>query len=662
MVLACLAARSQMPDPAQDPLEKAYNAFRDKHFEAAIAHFRKAVEAAPNRASIRKDLAYAYLKTGETEAARGQFAEAVRLAPDDLHAALEYAFLCHETGRTATARAVFDGIRKSSDAAVRETAEQAFQNIDKPLVEGIARWTEALQRSPSDFSAHQELAQLAEKRQDNALAAQHYWQAWSLRPELRDLLVKLGLAWKALGEEDKAHAAFLAASRSKDTRTAESARELLPDRYPYVYEFRNAIDLDPRNFDLRRELAYLLLAMERREEAEEVFETVVRLAPRDLLSAAQLGFLRLARNDRDGALPLLEMVLHGDNKELAERVRSVLQQGSARPERQPRPTSDSKRMGDRSYQAGYLRDALKFYNAAHEDDPLDFSVILKLGWTHNVLRQDDQAARWFQMARRSPDTAIAREAARAHENLSPALARFRTTVWFFPSYSSRWRDVFTYGQAKVEMKLGRLPLRVYPSLRFIGDTRHVTSEARPQYLSESSFILGGGLATDPWRGVVLWGEAGSAVGYRRRTDFPRAGPDYRGGVSFNRGFGRLLGAPSRGAFFETSEDGVFISRFQNDFIIYTQNRLGFTARAIEALGGLQAQLYWNANASTDARRQYWANTVETGPGIRFRWKAMPPSWVFSVNVLRGAYTRNEGNPRRPNFNDVRVGMWCAVTK
>jgi hypothetical protein len=222
--------------------------------------------------------------------------------------------------------------------------------------------------------------------------------------------------------------------------------------------------------------------------------------------------------------------------------------------------------------------------------------------------------------------------------------------------------MFTYGQAKVEVKLGGLPLRSYASMRFVGDTRNVTSEARPQYLSESSFIFGGGLATDPWRGFVVWGEAGVAVGYRNRPDASQSGPDYRGGVAFNRGFGRLLGAESGGMFFETNDDGVFISRFNNDFLLYSQNRFGFTAPAIDSLGGFQPQFYWNANASTDARRQYWANTVETGPGIRFRWKGMPPSFLFSVSLLRGAYTRNEGNPRRPNFNDLRVGMWYAVTK
>jgi hypothetical protein len=73
-------------------------------------------------------------------------------------------------------------------------------------------------------------------------------------------------------------------------------------------------------------------------------------------------------------------------------------------------------------------------------------------------------------------------------------------------------------------------------------------------------------------------------------------------------------------------------------------------------------LFWNLNSSADVRRQYWANTLETGPGLRFRWAWMPPSWVYSVNFVRGAYTVMEGNPRNRLYNDLRVGFWYAFTR
>jgi hypothetical protein len=212
---------------------------------------------------------------------------------------------------------------------------------------------------------------------------------------------------------------------------------------------------------------------------------------------------------------------------------------------------------------------------------------------------------------------------------------------------------------KTEIRLGRLPLRPYLSTRFIGDTRRITSEAMPQYLSESSFLLALGLAASPWRGLTLWGEAGTAASYLRRPGAGRAVPDYRGGAAYQRGYGHLLGAEAPGPFLEIGWDGVFVSRFQNDLLLYWQNRAGYT---LPAWAGLRVQLCWNGNLTADSRRQYWANFAESGPGLRLRWPGLPESLVFTVSVLRGVYTRNQDNPRRPNFNDLRVGFAYAITR
>ena len=74
----------------------------------------------------------------------------MRLDPGDHHVALEFAFLANETGHQRVARLVFDRVRATGNA----TAEQAFQNVDRPLGEGIARWQQALERDPNNFSAH----------------------------------------------------------------------------------------------------------------------------------------------------------------------------------------------------------------------------------------------------------------------------------------------------------------------------------------------------------------------------------------------------------------------------------------------------------------------------------------------------------------------------
>jgi hypothetical protein len=316
-------------------------------------------------------------------------------------------------------------------------------------------------------------------------------------------------------------------------------------------------------------------------------------------------------------------------------------------------------LADKSYSAGYLRDALRYYEIAYKENPADAETQLKLGFTHNMLRQDDEAIRYFDLARKSSDPRVREEAGRAYRNLRPSLARFRSTAWLFPMFSSRWHEAFSYGQWKVEMRLGSLPFRPYFSTRLVADSQRSGGSIQPQYLSESSFIFGVGLATSPWRGLSGWAEAGTAVRYRERHDTGRMVPDYRAGLSWSRGFGHLIRAESPGLFFETTEDMVMLSRFQWNLLFYSQNRAGFT---LPSIAGLQSQILWNVNLTSDRNREPWANFIDTGPGLRFRSRRMPPSMVWSLDLLRGNYLIREGNPRRPIYYDVRAGVWYAITR
>jgi Tfp pilus assembly protein PilF len=624
---ACALAFAQTPDPAFAPLTRAYDALRALDYETAIAHFKSGIDAAPDRPAIRKDLAYTYLKIGENDLARAQFREAMRLDPADDLVALEFAFLSFEAKAQADARRIFDRIRKTGNPV----AERAFRNVDAPLAAGIDRWKKALDLAGPSFSGHFELATLAEQRDELDLAAEHYEKAWRLLPDRRSVLVDLGRVWKSLGRDVDATAAFLAASRGGEPRAAELARELLPARYPFVPEFRAALALDPQNVELRRELAYLLLRMEQQPGAEAEFAA---LAPNDLLAATQLGFLLWARNERALAQPHFDRVLASDDEELANRVRAVLRMPQvlrARPA--PRPESiDAKVMAERSIKAGYMKDALKYLESAHEADPGDFDVMLKLGWTLNILRQDRRAWQWFNLARKSADPRVAAEAARAWKNLRPSVERLRMSGWLFPMYSTRWSAAFSYGQAKLELRTG-WPVRPYVSARLVGDSAFFVTQS----LSERAVILAVGLTTPAYHGARAWFEAGNAVGYTTG----RMLPDYRGGLAFGRAWR---------TFADTTVDALYVSRFDKDFLVYSQSRLGRLAGPL--------QLYWNANLTFDARRQSWANFVETGLG--FRISLIPPAF-FTVNLLRGAYLINTNNPRRPNFTDLRAGIWYAFS-
>jgi len=239
---------------------------------------------------------------------------------------------------------------------------------------------------PGNFSAHEELARLAEQRDELELAAEHFEAAWRLRPDRRDLLLDLGRVWKEMGRDGDSIAALIAAWRGASARVSEQAR------------------------------------------------------------------------------------------------------------------------------------------------------VLKLGWAYNIVKDDQEALRWFDRARRSPDPAVSTQALRAYRNLAPGLERFRTTLWAYPIYSTRWHDAFGYAQIKTEARLAFLPLRPYVSLR-LGDFRgSVQTAFGPQFLSDRSAIAAAGLATIPWYGLTGWLEAGEALFFRRTPqDRARMKPDYRGGVSYGKG-------------------------------------------------------------------------------------------------------------------------------
>ena len=296
ILLFTLASGVVAQQPGDAELTQAYKALAAKDYDTAIELFHSGLLKQPQNASAHKDLAYTLLKTGDNPEARDEFAAAMRLNAADETAALEYAFLCYETKMPIEARRTFDRLRKRGSSATRATAERAFQNIDAPLATGIARWQQAIAQNrnpldPSTFSAHLELARLAEERDNLELAATQFEICRQIKPEEPGFLLDLARVWQQLNRVEDARAALLAASRSINPRTAEHARDQEPSRYPYPYEFVNAIRLDPRNIALRRELAYLYLAMNRRPEAIEQFQQIIALDPKDPQATAQLAQL-----------------------------------------------------------------------------------------------------------------------------------------------------------------------------------------------------------------------------------------------------------------------------------------------------------------------------------------------------------------------------------
>jgi tetratricopeptide (TPR) repeat protein len=636
-IAACLWAQAA----GDAELNQAYKAVAQKDYDSAIELFRKGLAQQPGNAGAHKDLAYTLLKAGENADARDEFESALRVNSGDETAALEYSFLAFETGEAIEARRMFDRLRQHGSATTRATAEQAFQNIDRPLADGIARWKDALARSakPNDlsmFSAHWELAQLAELRDDLPLAAEQYEICRKLKPQLGELLTILARVWRQLNRVEEARAALLAASRSEASRTAELALEQVDRRYPYPYEFLDALKIDPQNGALRRELAFLYLAMNKRGDAVQQFERALEANPDDRVSRDQLDALR------------------------------GLKKRPAQPAAGSGAGPDAKGMGKKSLALGYVQDAIKYLRQAHEQNPDDAEVMLKLGWAYNLAKDDADALPWFDQARHAGDPRIAAEATKAYHVLNGDTLP-QTTVWLLPMYSSRWNDLFSYGQVKrtvpLPWKQANKLFSLYLSTRFDGDIKGTVHTAfGPGYLSGTAFILGAGIASRNWHHLTAWGEAGEGVKYLPNQK-DAAVPDYRGGLNFAKGFGSLLSSRTPGWFYETTGDAVYVSRFDKDWLFYSQHRAGHTFRVWRETS---VQLLFNANYVRDVKGEYWANSLEIGPGVKLHFRWMPPNVYLSLDLLRGVYTDgpylDNMFHRHYNYNDIRAGFWFAKTK
>src|SRR5450759_5091320 len=91
--VAAMLASAQPPDAAFQALDRAYTALRARDYDVAVPAFLAAVQAAPTRADLRKDLAYTLLKIGQPTQARDQFRASMRLDPADATAALELSLI-----------------------------------------------------------------------------------------------------------------------------------------------------------------------------------------------------------------------------------------------------------------------------------------------------------------------------------------------------------------------------------------------------------------------------------------------------------------------------------------------------------------------------------------------------------------------------------------
>ena len=123
----------------------------------------------------------------------------------------------------------------------------------------------------------------------------------------KSVLLDLGRVRKDLNKLDSVYSCSAGSfARRRSTRGGAGSKELLPSTaIPTCMSSGTLSSLIPTNTELHRELAYLLLSMNQKVPRPSWSSGVSpHPHPEDLLSAAQLGFLYLARRENAAAMPL----------------------------------------------------------------------------------------------------------------------------------------------------------------------------------------------------------------------------------------------------------------------------------------------------------------------------------------------------------------------
>ncbi len=280
-------------------------------FGIAEACYRNAAELLPEEREWPYLLGFLYQDSGRFEAAREAYGRVLALAPGDRFA----------TFRLAQVDLALGDLDRAEPRA-REVAD----------AEGLAA------------AARELLGRVAAAREDWAAAVRHYEAVLALEPAADRVRVPLGLAYRNLGELERAREALAAAGETKVTvsdpilreigsLTASSemylttaAQALKAERYDLAEEaYRGALALNPENVRAHVNLAELLARRGALGEAEASARRALELDPESFFAWFNLASIAEAAGRHAEALGFWEKAVERD----PEHVRANFRFGGA---------------------------------------------------------------------------------------------------------------------------------------------------------------------------------------------------------------------------------------------------------------------------------------------------------------------------------------------
>jgi tetratricopeptide (TPR) repeat protein len=287
ILLAVWLAWQTVSPEALQHLQAGTEAEKQRHFDIAIAEFKKVTELAPTLPDGFVNLGQAYMENQDYGAAIPPLKHAVQLAPDlaAAHQLLGYALLAQ--GYNAEAIPHLEKIQEQTALGIAQIGngqlQQAVENLqaalakhpnDPDLLYYLGRASGLLSKQsidtllaayPDSARAHQALAENYFVLRQMPQAEKEFREALRLRPDTPELHLELGLVyagssqWAKAEEEFRAQskqqpgnaeaayrlgAALLQQGKAREARTElERANRLLPDMPETLYSLGKAAAL-----------------------------------------------------------------------------------------------------------------------------------------------------------------------------------------------------------------------------------------------------------------------------------------------------------------------------------------------------------------------------------------------------------------------------------
>ncbi|MEM7356073.1 MAG: tetratricopeptide repeat protein, partial [Acidobacteriota bacterium] len=249
------------------------------------------------------------------------FANAVRLAPADFRWVYHQAVLAHSSGRLEEALAGYQRALEIDPRHLAATVHlgDVYLAVHR-LAEARSTLDRALELDPGSAAALASLGQVALSEKDFAAAAKVLEAALAATPDADRLHHPLGLAYRGLGEMDKARH-HLALRGKVGVRPPDPLIDSLADlkvgervfllrgqlafrsgRYPEAVEaFQAALEARPESVRARVNLASALAQAGRRAEAIDHFRQALQLDPDNRTALFNLGALQTQAGDHAAA-------------------------------------------------------------------------------------------------------------------------------------------------------------------------------------------------------------------------------------------------------------------------------------------------------------------------------------------------------------------------